>query len=172
MGETQEIWLAPAAIQLQESGSDWLDVVDEKPWSNGSGFHRGFSSSFRIRPDRQVWFHFPFQLQAGLIVDQASLLWETEEGAVINWVCLHHGGMQRQHLCEPNVPLTGEPERFDPPEEWRRFYPPSHRLRTDLPVEPAIDTRFGVQLCVLVDGPGIVRFYGAGLRFNPPRSTT
>ncbi|WP_375195302.1 hypothetical protein [Sphingobium sp.] len=161
-----EIWLAPAAVQLQEIGPDWLDIVDEKDWTTGFGFHRGFSSSFRVRPGRQVWFHFPFQLQSGIRVDQASLLWETEEAARISWVCVHHGGMQRQHLCEPNVPLTGTPAPFDPPAEWRQFYPPSNRLRTDLPVEPAITTCYGMQLCVLVDGPGIIRFYGAALRLT------
>lgn len=165
---TQELWLAPAAVQLQESGADWLDIVDDQPWSQGGGFHRGFSSSFRVRPNRKVWFHFPFQLPAGGIVDQVSLLWETQDGACISWVCVHHGGMDRQHLCEPNIALTGVPEPFDPPEMWRQYYPPSHRLRTDLPVDPVIETRFGVQLCVQVDGPGVVRFYGAGLRFTPP----
>ncbi|BBF72038.1 hypothetical protein [Sphingomonas bisphenolicum] len=166
MGMTQELWLAPAAVQLQESGPDWLDVVDDKDWSNGGGFHRGFSSSFRVRPERKVWFHFPFQLPTGGVVDQVSLLWETEEGACISWVCVHHGGMHRQHVCEPNTPLTGTPEPFDPPELWRQFYPASNRLRTDLPVAPVIETRFGFQLCVQVDGPGVVRFYGAGLRFT------
>jgi hypothetical protein len=168
MGVTQEIWLAPAAVRLQESGPDWLGMVDEKPWSDGGGFHRGFSSSFRIHPDRKVWFHFPFQLPAGAIVDRVSLLWETEEDAAITWVCVHHGGMDRQHLCEPNVPIGGTAEPFDPPALWRNFYPPANRLRTDLPVEPAMHTRFGVQLCVQVDGPGIVRFYGAGLRLVTP----
>jgi hypothetical protein len=168
MGVTREIWLAPAAVQLQESGPDWLGVVDDKDWSEGGGFHRGFSSSFRVCPDRKVWFHFPFQLPAGGVVDQVSLLWETDEGATITWVCVHHGGMERQHLCEPNVPLAGTPEPFDPPEMWRQFYPASNRQRTDLMVAPVIDTRFGVQLCVQVDGPGIVRFYGAGLRFTSP----
>lgn len=166
MGMTQEIWLAPAAVQLQEHGPDWLDVVDDQPWSAQSGFHRGFCSSFRVRPDRKVWFHFPFQLPAEAVVDQASLLWETTEGAIISWVCVHHGGMERQHLCEPGRPLDGTAEPFDLPELWSHFYPPSNRLRTDLPVDPAIRTRFGMQLCVLVDGPGIVRFYGAGLRLT------
>lgn len=169
MGVTQEIWLAPAAVLPQENGPDWLDVVDDKPWSAGSGFHRGFSSSFRVRPGRKVWFHFPFALPASSTVHQASLLWETEDEAIISWVCLHHGGMQRQHLCEPDRPLNGTAEPFDPPELWRHFYPPSNRLRTDLPVSPVMETRFGVQLCVQVDGPGVVRFYGAGLRCLLPQ---
>ncbi|HUD91697.1 hypothetical protein [Sphingobium sp.] len=162
----REIWLAPAAVQLQEHGPEWLDIVDDKEWSKGSGFHRGFCSSFRIHPDRKVWFHFPFQLPAGGIVDQVSLLWETEDGASVSWVCVHHGGMHRQHLCEPNVPLTGSPEPFDPPALWRQYYPSSNRVRTDLAVKPAVEMRFGFQLCVQVDGPGVVRFYGAGLRYN------
>ena len=29
MGLPQELWLAPAAVQLQESGADWIDVVDD-----------------------------------------------------------------------------------------------------------------------------------------------
>jgi len=168
MGLSQELWLAPAAVQLQESGADWIDVVDDQPWSQGRGFHRGFSSSFRIRPDRKIWFHFPFQLPAGSLVDQVSLLWESEEGAILSWVCVHHGGMERQHLCPPNQPMTGTPEPFDPPEMWRHYYPACNRLRTDLPISPAITTRFGFQLCVQADGPGIVRFYGAGLRLANP----
>ena len=167
MVNVQEIWLAPAAVQLQETGPDWLDVVDGKEWSDGNGFHRGFCSSFRVKPERKVWFHFPFQLPAGGIVDQVSLLWETSEGAAISWVCVHHGGMHRQHLCAPNQPLSGEPVPFDPPEQWREFYPPCARLRTDLAVTPAIRTHAGFQLCAQVDGPGIVRFYSAGLRFTP-----
>jgi hypothetical protein len=166
MGVTQEVWLAPAAVQLQEHGPHWLDIVDDQPWSADNGFHRGFSSSFRIRPDRKVWFHFPFQLPSNALVDEASILWEAQEGASINWVCIHHGGLHRQHLCEPNRPLDGTPEPFDPPELWKQFYPVAHRLRTDLPVDPPIETRFGIQLCVLADGPGIIRFYGAGLRLT------
>ncbi|WP_334185834.1 hypothetical protein [Novosphingobium sp.] len=162
----QDIWLAPAAVQVQETGPEWLDVVDDKDWSVAGGFHRGFSSSFRVRPDRKVWFHFPFQLPAGGLVDQVSLLWETSEGAAISWVCVHHGGMHRQHVCEPNVALDGTPVPFSPPEQWREFYPACDRRRTDLSVVPAIETSAGFQLCVQVDGPGIVRFYGAGLRYT------
>ena len=159
-----EIWVAPAAVVPQERGPDWFDVVDDKAWSDQDGFHRGFCSSFRIRPDRQVWFHFPFQLPAGRMIDRASLLWETEEGAGIAWLCLHHGGMERRHLFEPGAPLIGRAEPFDPPAQWRHFYPPSNRRRADVAIDPPQHTRFGVQLCVLVDGPGVVRFYGAALR--------
>lgn len=166
MGVTREIWVAPAAVQLQEHGPDWLDVVDDKPWSSENGFHRGFCSSFRIRPERQIWFHFPFQVPVGGSIDQVSLLWETEEGAKVSWACVHHGGMERRHLYEPNAPLNGVPEPFDPPDMWRKFYPAAKRMRADMAVEPAISTRFGFQLCILVDGPGVVRFYGAGLRYT------
>lgn len=168
MGVNQEIWVSPAAVQLQEQGPDYLDIVDDQPWSAQSGFHRGFSSSFRIRPERKLWFHFPFQLPTQVTVHRALLLWETEGDAAINWVCVHHGGMHRQHLFEPGAPLTGTPVPFDPPEQWRHFYPASHRLLSDLPIAPAIDSRFGVQLCVLAEGPGVVRFYGAGLSILAP----
>lgn len=69
---SDEVWLAPAAVIVQERGAEWMDVVDDKPWSSDSGFHRGFCSSFRIRPDRQVWFHFPFQIPAGRVVEGVS----------------------------------------------------------------------------------------------------
>jgi hypothetical protein len=163
---SEEVWLAPAAMVVQERGPEWMEVVDDKPWSSDSGFHRGFCSSFRIRPERQVWFHFPFQLPAGRVVDGASLLWEASEGAMLTWACVHHGGLERQHLCDPGVPMTGVAEPFDPPEQWRQYYPEHARLRTDLAVAP-IAVRYGVQLCILADGPGIVRFYGAGLRLAP-----
>jgi hypothetical protein len=69
-------------------------------------------------------------------------------------------------LSERGQPLAGVHEPFDPPELWRQYYPPARRLLSALPVEPAIATRFGVQLCLLVCGPGIIRFYGAGARFS------
>ncbi|WP_300117395.1 hypothetical protein [Sphingobium sp.] len=160
---SQEIWLAPASVVVQERGPEWLDIVDDKPWSSASGFHRGFCSSFRLRPDRQIWFHFPFQVPVGYVVDRASFLWETDEGASLTWACVHHGGLDRQHLSEPGAAITGMSEPFDPPEQWRQFYPDHARVRTDLAVTP-IAVRFGIQLCILADGPGVVRFYGAGLR--------
>ena len=113
-----------------------------------------------------MWFHYPFQMHAGAYVEQVSLLGETEAGAAVTWICVHHGGMQRQHLGEPNVALKGRPEPFEPPEQWKEFYPPCNRQRIDLPVEPAIETSAGFQICVQVDGPGIVRFYSAGLRIT------
>lgn len=162
---SEEIWLAPAAVVVQERGPEWLDIVDDKNWSAQDGFHRGFCSSFRIRPERQVWFHFPFQIPSGRLIDQASLLWETSEEAAVTWVCVHHGGMERQHLCEPGKPLAGTPAPFTPPAQWSHFCPPSARQRIDLKIDP-ISTRFGIQLCILVDGPGVVRFYGAGVRLS------
>ncbi|MFC3443088.1 hypothetical protein ACFOKF_18110 [Sphingobium rhizovicinum] len=108
---------------------------------------------------------FPLSDPGRGIIDQVSLLWETEGAAKVSWACVHHGGMERQHLYEPNVPLNGVPEPFDPPEMWRKFYPTANRMRADMAVKPAILTRFGFQLCILADGPGVVRFYGAGLRY-------
>lgn len=165
---TVETWLPPAAVQLQEHGPDWLEIVDGKPWSAEQGFHRGFSSSFRLRAGREIWFHFPFPTPAGASVDRVSLLWECADGAAITWAVLHHGGMDRRHLFEPGTPLTGTPEPFDPPAQWRQYYPACARVRADLPVDPPMPLHFGLQLCVLVragEQAGTVRFYGAGARF-------
>lgn len=161
-----EVWLPGAAVRLQERGPEWLDVIDDQPWSDQSGSLRGFFSTFRIRPDRDVWFHFPFPTPSATRLDQVSLLWETLEGAAVFWVCLHHGGMERIPLTERGGALPAVAVPFEPPDEWRHYYPPANRMLSEIPVEPAISARFGVQLCVLVRGPGIVRFYGAGARFD------
>ena len=58
MGIVAQYWVPGSAVRNQESGPDYLDIVDDRPGSDQHGFHRGFASSFRIRPDKEVWFHF------------------------------------------------------------------------------------------------------------------
>ena len=158
-----DYWLAPAAIVPQEAGPDWLGVVDQAAWTNGRGFYRGFSSSFAIRPNKDVWFHWPFQVSAGTQLSGFKLLWETEGAARICWAVAHHGGSERIPLTERLAGLSGDAIPFDPPELWRDRYPPMQRILSDLPLDEALTVRFGVQLCIMVAGNagGIVRFYGA-----------
>jgi hypothetical protein len=156
-----EHWLAPAAVVSQHAGPDWLGVTDGEPWSEGRGFHRGFSSSFAIPVGRDVWFHWPFQIAGGTTLTGFKLLWETVDDARIGWAVAHHGGSERIELTARLAEVTGEPVPFDPPEAWRQYYPPMHRILSDLPLPAPLTTRFGVQLCIMVQGGGTVRFYGA-----------
>ncbi|UVO53104.1 hypothetical protein [Sphingomonas sp. SUN039] len=162
MGVTEH-WLAPAAVVPQQAGTDWLDAVDGESWTGGRGYHRGFSSSFAIRPDKEIWFHWPFQIVAGAQVTGFRLLWETAGEARIGWAVAHHGGSERLPLTERLAKLSGEVVPFEPPELWRDRYPPMNRILSDLPLPTPLTARFGVQLCIMVSGNsgGVVRFYGA-----------
>ncbi len=164
MGVTEH-WLAPAAVVPQQAGPDWLEPVDGELWTGGRGYHRGFSSSFAIRPDREIWFHWPFQVAAGARVVGFRMLWETEGAARIGWAVAHHGGSERLPLTERLAELPGEAVAFEPPELWRDRYPPMNRILSDLPLAGGLATRFGVQLCIMVsgNGGGTVRFYGAAV---------
>lgn len=158
-----EFWLAPAAAVPQEAGPEWLGVVDGSPWTDGRGFYRGFSSSFAVQPEKDVWFHWPFQIAAGTRLTGFKLLWETEGAARIGWAVAHHGGSERIPLTERLADLSGDAVPFDPPELWRDRYPPMQRILSALPLAEALTTRFGVQLCIMVSGNtgGTIRFYGA-----------
>ncbi len=160
-----ELWLSPAAVVPQQTGPDWLGAVDGEPWTQGRGFHRGFSSSFAIPPGKDVWFHWPFQIAAGAQVSGFRLLWETQGAAKIGWAVAHHGGAERLPLTERLAELSGEAVAFDPPELWRDYYPPMQRVLSELPLRDPIIARFGVQLCIMVAGNagGTVRFYGAAV---------
>lgn len=167
-------WVPAASVRLQEQGPDYLAAVDDADWSEGIGFLRGFFSVFRIRAGRSVWFHFPLptlveQDGVPLFLDSVSLLWETLDGAQIDWIVAQHGGCERLPLTERLVAPPSVPEPFSPPEQWRQYYPAMARQHTDLELRPRLPLRFGVQLCVMVTAPaetdGIVRFYGAGAAF-------
>ena len=174
MGIVARYWVPSAAVELQERGPEFLAAVDDAEWSEGVGFHRGFFSTFRVRKGRQVWFHFPMPTPTEidgkpLFLDRVSLLWETLDDAAIGWIVLQHGGMERRPLTERLETPASEAVPFDPPEQWREYYPKSHRRLTTLPLEPRVGLRFGVQLCVMVHAPhqdGTVRFYGAGADFS------
>ena len=174
MGIVQRIWLPSAAVVLQERGPEFIGAVDGAEWSEGAGFHRGFFSTFRIRAGKQVWFHFPMPtpVEVGgkpLFLDEVSLLWETLDDAALGWMVLQHGGMERLPLTERLAVPASEPAPFDPPEQWREYYPASERRLTSLPLRPRLPLRFGVQLCVMIHAPeqeGTVRFYGAGAAFS------
>ena len=155
-----EHWLAPAAVVPQEAA--WLGEVDDQPWTAGRGFYRGFSSSFEIG-EKDVWFHWPFQLAAGSRVTGFQLLWETEGDTRIGWGVCHHGGAERVPLTERLAPVVGEPVPFDPPELWRQYYPPMQRMLTGFDLPVPLETRFGMQLCIMATGVGTMRFYGAAV---------
>ena len=166
-----ELWLPPAAVVPQEYGPDWFDSVDGMEWSRGRGFYRGFSTSFALRPGKDAWFHFPFPVVAGTIVERFRLLWETGGDARLGWVICHHGGAERLPLTERLAPVPGVAEPFAPPEQWRQYYPAMDRRLSDFPVPAPFPARFGLQLCVLATGGsdgGIVRFYGAALVTGDP----
>ena len=160
-----EHWLAAAAVVPQQRGPDWLGGIDGEAWTEGHGYYRGFSSSFAIPADKEVWFHWPFQIAAGSRVSGFKLLWEVEGDARIGWAVAHHGGSERLPLTERLAPLSGEPVPFAPPELRRDRYPPMHRILSDLPLPEPLSSRFAMQLCIMVAGHagGTVRFYGAAV---------
>jgi hypothetical protein len=170
---TTELWLPSASVVPQERGPAYLAAVDDAGWSEGVGFNRGFFSAFRLRAGRDVWFHFPFPTPVerdGVAqrLTRLSLLWETLDDAQIGWIVVQHGGMERRPLTERLAPVSSHSVAFDPPEEWRAYYPASDRQLTELALDPPITLRFGIQLCVMVSAPereGTVRFYGAGAIF-------
>lgn len=170
---TNRIWLPSAAVVPQERGSDYFAPVDGAEWSEGFGWHRGFFSSFRLCAGREAWFHFP--LPTPVMRDgrpqalaEISLLWEVTDGARIHWLVLQHGGMDRIPLTERESEPDSEAVPFDPPEQWRQYYPSSARRLTTIAFDPLLQLRFGVQLCVGVrasESDGTIRFYGAGAGF-------
>jgi hypothetical protein len=170
---TDRIWLSSAAVVPQERGTDYFAPVDGADWSDGFGWHRGFFSSFRLRAGKDAWFHFPLPtptLRDGkpMALAELSLMWETVDSARISWLVLQHGGMERLPLTERLQEPPSEPVPFDPPEQWRDYYPASARRLTTLPFDPVLPLRFGLQLCVGVSAPerdGTIRFYGAGAGF-------
>lgn len=167
-------WVPSTAVVPQERGPEFLAAVDGADWSEGTGFHRGFFSAFRIRAGKDVWFHFPLPTPVELngkplFLDSVSLLWETLDGARIGWMIAQHGGMERLPLTERLVAPPASSEPFAPPELWRQYYPASDRKLTEISLSKRVPLRFGVQLCVLVSAPdhdGTVRFYGAGAAFS------
>lgn len=167
------IWLPSAAVVPQERGTDYFAPVDGADWSDGFGWHRGFFSSFRLRAGRDAWFHFPLPtpvLRDGRpqALAELSLMWEVTDGARIHWLVLQHGGMERIPLTERESEPASEAVPFDPPEQWRQYYPSSARRLTTIVFDPLLPLRFGVQLCVGVTAPetdGTIRFSGAGAGF-------
>jgi len=171
---TSTVWLPSAAVVLQERGSDYIAAIDDAPWSQGHGFHRGFFSSFRIRAGKNVWFHFPLPTPTEAngvqrALDAVMLMWEVMDAAQINWIVLQHGGMERIPLTEIGNEPPFESVPFDPPELWREYYPKAARRLTRIAMEQPLPLRFGLQLSVGIqaaDGDGTVRFYGAGAAFS------
>lgn len=176
MGVTivDRIWVPSAAVVPQERGTDYFAPVDGADWSDGFGWHRGFFSSFRLRAGKDAWFHFPLPTPvtrggAAMALAELSVMWEVLDGARIHWMVLQHGGMERLPLTERLAEPPSEAAPFDPPEQWRDYYPRSNRRLTTLPFETALRLQFGLQLCVGVSAAetdGTVRFYGAGAGFT------
>lgn len=174
MGIVARHWLPSAAVVPQERGADFLGPVDDAEWSEGLGYYRGFFSSFRVKAGKAVWFHWPLPTpveQDGrpLLLDAVSLLWETREGARIGWIVAQHGGMERRPLTE----RLAEPPSIAVPHEVsdteRPYHPEGLRRLTEISLNPRLQLRFGVQLCVMISAEperdGLVRFYGAGAAF-------
>jgi hypothetical protein len=168
-------WLPSAAVVPQERGTEYLGPVDGADWSDGIGFHRGFFSAFVIRAGKSVWFHFPMPTpveQGGkpLFLESVSLLWEAAEGVKFGWVIVQHGGMDRIPLTERLVEPASTAVPFDPPEQWREYYPATDRRLTTLRLNEPLRLQFGVQICVLINADeqsdGLIRFYGAGADFS------
>jgi len=167
-----QFWVSGAAVRNQQSGPDYFDVVDDQPWSDRDGFHRGFASSFRLRAGREAWFHIPLPTAsalpdaATLAVDSVTLLWESEGAARIGWVTMHHGGAHRVELSE----RLGEVGGTLQPAPATERGPKCAMLRSDFPVRPRLPIVFGLQLSVMVltpaDADGTIRFYGAGASFS------
>jgi len=169
----ERVWLPSAAVVPQERGPAFFAPVDGADWSEGVGFHRGFFSAFRVRAGRDVWFALPFPTPAErdgkqLALHSLSLLWETRDGARLNWLVLQHGGMERLLLTERLVEPDSTAVPFDPPEQWRAYYPESARRLTEIALPAPLPLRFGVQLCAMVSAgeqDATIRFYGAGAAF-------
>jgi len=166
----ERIWVPGAAVMPQERGPEYFAPVDGADWSEGVGFYRGFFTSFRLRAGKEAWFHFPLPVPverngATLALASVSLLWEVCDGAALSWMTLQHGGMERYELTPRLTEPASEPVPYDPPEGFRPYCPPNARRLTEIPFDPPLALRFGVQLCVSVRAPeadGTVRFYGAG----------
>ena len=167
-------WVPAAAVRLQEQGPEYLAAVDDAEWSEGVGFLRGFFSAFRIRAGKDMWFHFPLPTPVehngqSLSLHSVSLLWETLDGAKIDWLVVQHGGCERLPLTDRLTSPPAVPEPFSPPEQWQQYYPAMNRQLTEIALTPSLPLRFGVQICVMVSAPaeqdGIIRFYGAGAAF-------
>ena len=169
----ESVWLPGAAVVPQERGPDVLLPVDGADWSDQAGYNRGFFSAFRIRPGRDAWFHFPIPTSVHhngepLACSGVSFLWEVLDGAAIHWSVLQHGGMERMPLTPPATEPPSVAVPFDPPEQWREYYPASARRLTTFPLPQPLALRFGLQLSIGVRSGttgGTVRFYGAGADF-------
>lgn len=169
----ERIWVPSAAVVPQQRGAEFIAPIDDADWSEGIGFNRGFFSAFGIRHGKDVWFHFPLPTPIErdghtLALASISLLWETLEGAVISWVVLQHGGLERVPLTERLAETPYEDVPFAPPEKWREYYPASNRRLSRFPFAEPLPLQFGLQLSIGVSAPihdGAVRFYGAGAAF-------
>lgn len=167
-------WVPAAAVVPQERGPDYIGIVDEADWSNGVGFYRGFFSTFRIKAGKSVWFHFPLPTpveQDGkqLALHSVSLLWETLDGARIDWMTVQHGGMDRIELIPRLTSPAAVPVPFEPDPDFRRYCPVTNRQLSEIVMPSPLPLRFGVQLCVMISASGedgTVRFYGAGGAFT------
>lgn len=171
----QRIWVPASAVVTQEHGPEYLGTVDGAPWSEGSGFYRGFFTTFRIRAGKSVWFHWalptPVELDGRpLCLHGVTLLWECIEGARIDWMTVQHGGMDRIELTPRMTSPAAVQVPFEPEPEFRQWCPVTARQLSELTLPVPLPLRFGVQLCVMVSAPdtrdGVVRFYGAGAAFS------
>lgn len=166
-------WVPSAAIQAQECGPEFLGIVDDAEWSNGHGFYRGYFSAFRIKAGKSVWFHFPLPTTVELFgkplwLATVSLLWETLEGARIEWLTVQHGGVDRVELVRRGETPPTQTQPFDMPMDAKGRIPEMARKLTEIQLEEPLALRFGVQLCIMVtagDQDGVARFYGAGTGF-------
>lgn len=170
-----ELWAASAAVRVQDMGPDFFETVDDHPGSDVAGFYRGFSTSFRLKPGKGTWFHFPLptpSLIAGLpmALRRVSLLWEAVDAAVLTWATIHVGGVKRIELSPRASVIEGSPDAaFETPHGLKVA-----AIRTVFDLTEPVAASMGVQLCVFGEareGAGTLRFYGAGAAFEEARSS-
>jgi len=165
-----ELWSPSSSIRCQDTGTSIFEPVDQHPGSDVDGFYRGFSTSFRFRPGKGNWFHFPIPTPS--VIDgkstelkQLSLVWEADENTCISWVTANHGGIERLELSPEGVSIQGKViDEFITPHNVS-----IKLVRTDFTLKVPMPVSMGVQLSVYGEAQkcsGTLRFYSAGAAFQ------
>ena len=165
-----EFWVASAAIRAQDAGPNTFEEVDGHAGSQIAGFYRGFSTSFRLKPEKNTWFHIPLPTPSligggNLKLVTVSLLWDAEDDAYFDWATIHHGGATR-------IELTPRAEEIKGEIETEKEYPHGLKVvmrRSDFDLADPLPISMGLQLCLSGQSggyAGTLRFYGAGAFFQ------
>ena len=164
-----DYWASSAAVRAQDTGPEFFEIVDEHPGSDYAGFHRGFTTSYRLRAGRGTWFHFPLPTPALIAsaptaLRRITLLWDADEHARITWVTVHIGGATRVELSPRATEVHGNVDSESETPHGLKI----RTLRTEFELEPAVPITMGVQVCIYAeaaDQAGVIRYYGAGATF-------